>query len=161
MRILFFYFTEFSLVGGVETVIVSMAKALKERGHDTGILDLAPAERPRRLVYGDIPIWSIAGPSFPTLRRPRSWASYLRSLWQFEKVCQEFRPDIVHVHFPLGQCIPLTGARVLPHRWRVVTTVHNSDIRISPHSEPRLRPWQERLFRMSNAVTSVSESLLA
>ena len=160
MRILFFCYTEFGLVGGVETVVLTMAKNLSKQGHITGIVDLGPGWKPRHLTHGDTPIWTIAGPSFPTLRRPRSWASYLRALWQFRAICHEFEPDIIHVHFPLGQCLPMTAAHMLPHRWRSVTTVHGSDIWVCPVGDPRLQVWQSRLFKCTDAVTSVSQSLL-
>jgi glycosyltransferase involved in cell wall biosynthesis len=105
-------------------------------------------------------LWSIAAPSFPTWKRPRSWASYTRAVWQFERVCREFNPDIVHIHFPLGQCLPVVGACALPHKWRLVTTVHGSDIRVSPQADGRVRMWQDRLFRRTDVVTSVSKALL-
>jgi glycosyltransferase involved in cell wall biosynthesis len=160
VRILFFYFTEFALTGGVETVVLGLAKGFAQRQCPTAIADLSTQWKPKHLVFGDVPLWSIAGPSFPTGRRPRSWASYLRALWQFEVVCRQFQPDIVHVHFPLGQCLPVVGADVLPHGWRLVTSVHGSDIRVSPQADPRLRVWQNRLFQRSDVVTSVSKGLL-
>lgn len=160
MRVLFFYYAESGLVGGVETVVVSMAQSLTQLGHPSGIVYFADSWKPRRLLHESIPIWSIASPSFPALGRPRSWASYLRAVWQFRAVCHEFAPDIVHVQFPLSQCLPVVGAHLLPHQWHLVTTVHNSDIRVSPKHDSRLRAWQKRLFQRSEVVTSVSQGLL-
>ena len=160
MRILNFYYTDFSLIGGVETVVLGLAKAFAKRQCPAAIVELSTQWKPKRIVFDDVPLWSIDAPSFPTPSRPRSWASYLRALVQFELICHQFRPDIVHVHFPLSQCLPVVGAHFLPHRWRLVTTVHGGDVRWSPYADPRLQVWQARLFRRSDIVTSVSEGLL-
>jgi glycosyltransferase involved in cell wall biosynthesis len=79
---------------------------------------------------------------------------------QFRRAVREFKPDVVHVHYPLIQALPCVGAHSLPHDWRLVVTAHGSDIRRSPFETPRIRSWQARLFDHSDAVTAVSRSLL-
>jgi glycosyltransferase involved in cell wall biosynthesis len=138
-----------------------LAGAFVDRGRPSGIVELTNQWEPRRLLPHGIPVWGVSTPSYTTIRRPRSWGSFLRSSWQFTRVIREFAPDIVHVHYPLCQAIPVIGAQAIPHRWRLVVTVHNSDIRISPFQEPRIRPWQARLFERADAVTAVSGSLLS
>lgn len=76
------------------------------------------------------------------------------------KVAREFEADIVHVHYPTTQSLPVVGAHGLPHRWHLVVTVHNSDIRVAPQKEPWVRPWQKRLFAAADAVTAVNQALL-
>jgi glycosyltransferase involved in cell wall biosynthesis len=73
---------------------------------------------------------------------------------------RQFRPDIVHVHYPAAQCLPVVGASQFPRNWKLIVTVHNSDIRVSPFQEPRLRTWQARLFAYADTLTAVSQSLL-
>lgn len=160
-KILLFYFCELGGLGGVEVAVRLLAEAFTKRGRSSGIVELASQWRPRRLLPPGIPVWGVSAPSYTTIRRPRSWASFLRSSWQFTRVIREFAPDIVHVHYPLSQALPVIGAQAIPHRWRLVVTVHNSDIRVSPFQEPRIRPWQARLFERADAVTAVSESLLS
>ena len=138
-----------------------LAGAFTDRGRSSGIVELTNQWRPRRLLPEGVPVWGVSAPSYTTIRRPRSWASFLRSSWQFTRVIREFAPDIVHIHYPLSQALPVIGAQAIPHRWRLVVTVHNSDIRVSPFQEPRIRPWQARLFERADAVTAVSGSLLS
>ncbi len=159
MRVLLFYYTEFSLVGGVETVVLKLAKSLVERGCPAAIVELSDKWKPERKVEG-VPLLSISASRYPTWKEPRSWASFARSIVQLRKVCRMFKADILHVHFPVGQCLPLVGACTFPRRWGLVTTLHGSDIRVYPRGNSRVRVWQDRLFRHSDAVTSVSDELL-
>jgi glycosyltransferase involved in cell wall biosynthesis len=66
----------------------------------------------------------------------------------------------VHVHYPIAQCFPVVGVSTLPHRWKLVVTVHGSDIRVSPFEVPAIRTWQRRLFDHVDASTAVSQSVL-
>lgn len=159
-RVLLFHFYELGTLGGVGVAVVDLAEAFTKRGRPSGIAEMAPRWKPRRLLPNGIPAWGITAPSYPTIRRPRSWASFVRTTWQFIKVIREFAPDIVHVHFPVSQSLPVIGAQIMPHRWRLVVTVHNSDIRVVPFEEPQIRPWQARLFERADAVTAVSQPLL-
>jgi glycosyltransferase involved in cell wall biosynthesis len=160
MRILLFQFTILGGLGGVEVAVLRLAEEFTKAGHCSGILELGSGWRPQRIVPGNIPVWEITASSYPTLRRPRSWASLARTTAQFARVVHQFKPDIVHVHYPAGQSIPVVAAHVLPHRWRLVVTVHNSDIRVAPFAEPEVRPWQAGVLERADAVTAVSYSLL-
>jgi len=138
-----------------------LAEEFTERGCPAGIVEIAPAWKQKRLLTNGVPVWGVTAPSYTTIHRPRSWASFLRATFQFQRIVSEFDPDVVHVHYPLTQSLPVIGARWIPHDWRLVVTVHNSDIRHAPFAEPRIRPWQARLFDRADAVTAVSQSLLA
>lgn len=159
MKILLFHYDELDELGGVETLLRTMANEFTVRGHPTGVIEMGRQFRPRRELIPGVPIWMISASSFPAPGRPRSWVSFARSVMQFRRVIREFNPDIVHIHFPAGQSLPAVGADFLPHRWRLVVTVHNSDIRISPR-DPAVRRWQRRLFERAARVTAVSDSLL-
>jgi glycosyltransferase involved in cell wall biosynthesis len=161
MKILLFYFAELGYVGGVEMVVRNLARAFAERGHSPAILQFSENRRVKPLAEFPFPVWSIVPPSYPRLVRPRSLASFARAIWQYAAVARKFRPDIVHVHYPLSQSIAITGAARLPHRWRAVVTVHGSEIRTAPTSDPNIVPWQTRLFGVADALTAVSRSLLA
>ncbi|MGE5324562.1 MAG: glycosyltransferase family 4 protein [Actinomycetota bacterium] len=160
MRILLFYFAELGGLGGVDVVVTTLAAQFRAAGHETGIVEVTQGPALRRLLPDRTPVFSVTAPSYPTFRRPRSWASFARTAAQFIAVCREFRPDIVNVHFPLIQAIPIVGAHALPHRWRLVATLHNSDIRVAPFRDPAIRPWQARLFARAEAITAVNQSLL-
>jgi glycosyltransferase involved in cell wall biosynthesis len=160
VRVLLFYFAELGGLGGVEVAVVTLAAALKQRGSAAAIVEIAPEQAPSRTLPNGIPVWTIAASSYPNRWRPRTWASFLRSTLQFQEVLRNFRPDLVHVHYPVAQCFPVIGANFLPHEWKLVVTVHNSDIRVAPFEAPALRAWQPRLFRRADALTAVSQSLL-
>jgi glycosyltransferase involved in cell wall biosynthesis len=159
MRILFFYFAELGHLGGVETTVLNLAKAFSRAGHDSGIVEMAPSAKPTRLLDGAYPVWTIAAPSNPSIGRPRSWASFVRCTWQLARAIRQFKADVVHVHYPLGQALPLAGLRLLPHRWKLVVTVHGSDIRVAPVADPRVRRRQAALLRHADAITAVSQPL--
>jgi glycosyltransferase involved in cell wall biosynthesis len=161
MRILIFYCWELGNLGGVEAILLQLAEAYQRRGCVAGIVETAPRWKPKRLLPSGIPVWGVRSASVPSVGRPRSWASFLYSMAQFEAIVIKFRPDIVHVHYPGAQTRPVVGAYSLPHRWRLAVTLHGSDIRVSPNSSPQLRPWLDRLFRRADVVTAVSGALMA
>lgn len=160
MRVLLFYFAELGYLGGVEEVVRTLTQGFIERGCSAGIVEIAPAWKPKRILTGGVPVWGIAAPSYTTVTRPRSWASFSRATFQFGRVVHDFKPDVVHVHYPLTQALPCVGAHSFPHNWRLVVTAHGSDIRRSPFDAPKIRSWQARLFDRCDAVTAVSRSLL-
>jgi glycosyltransferase involved in cell wall biosynthesis len=160
MRVLLFHFAELGGLGGVEVAVVTLAEALSSRGSASAIVEVSPEGKPRRVLPNGIPVRSVAASSYPTPMRPRSWASFLRSTFQFRKVVKELQPDIVHVHYPVAQCLPVVGLAAIPRNWKLIVTVHNSDIRVSPLEAPEIAPWQRRLFEHADAITAVSQSLL-
>jgi glycosyltransferase involved in cell wall biosynthesis len=160
MKILLFYFAELGSVGGVEIVVRELASSFSRRGHPAGIVELTHRPKARQETPDGTPVWGVTAPSYPKVSHPRSWASFARSVSQFRKIAREFQPDIVHVHYPAGQSLPVVGALALPHEWRCVVTLHGSDIRVSPIQDPEIRPWQARLFAKADAVTAVSAALL-
>jgi glycosyltransferase involved in cell wall biosynthesis len=160
-KVLLFHYTELGGgLGGVEVAVMGLAEAFTKAGWASGIAEITNRWKPRRQLANGLPAWGITVPSYPTIWRPRSWASFVRTTEQFSRVIREFSPDVVHVHYPCAQALPVVGAQVVPHHWRVVVTVHNSDIRVTPFQEPRVRPWQARLFERADAVTAVSGGLL-
>ncbi len=160
MKILLFYFSELGGLGGVDVVVMNLAAKFRSAGHAAGIVEIAQGKPNRRTLPGGTPVWGVTAPSYPNIRRPRSWASFARATFQFLQAIREFDPDIVNVHFPLIQSIPVVGAHALPHRWRLVVTVHNSDIRVAPFQDPNIGPWQARLLARAGAITAVNQALL-
>jgi glycosyltransferase involved in cell wall biosynthesis len=161
MKILLFYFAELGHLGGVETVVCNLSRVFAEQGHTPAILEFSATRKALSPLDVGVPVWSISPPSYPQLSRPRSFGSFVRAAWQFSSVARAFQPDVVHVHYPLSQSIVIVGAGSLPHDWRVVVTVHGSEVRVSPTIDPRIVPWQTKLFQKADAVTAVSQSLLS
>jgi glycosyltransferase involved in cell wall biosynthesis len=145
--------------GGTEGVVLEAAEGLTQAGHTVGLLEMATTPANRRLP-NQVCLWTISPPAYPEISRPRSWLTFLTLVRQFQRVIRQFKPDILWVHFPTWQAIPLKAAGLLPHRWRLVITAHGSDIRSMPFLQPRLNPWIGNLFKQAAAVTAVSQSLL-
>lgn len=160
MRILLFHFMEIGSLGGVDVMMSVLAGRFQACGHPTAIAELTRNGATKRCLSDGTHVWGVMVPSYPALQRPRSWASFARTTAHFMKIVRKFNPDVVHVHYPATQSLPVVGAHSLPHRWRLVVTVHNSDIRVAPHREPQVRRWQERLFERADAVTAVNQALL-
>ena len=160
MKVLLLHYHELDELGGVEVLITQLAEGFTKAGHPTGIVEMANRRKPSRLWRPDVPIWTLSALPFPSFRRPRSWAAFLRTLIQLRKVIAQFKPDIVHVHFPGSQCLPVVGLSLLPHRWRLVVTTHGSDIRTSAARNPQVRLWQGRLMNRADSITSVSRAML-
>ncbi|HQU16766.1 MAG: hypothetical protein B7Z66_11230 [Chromatiales bacterium 21-64-14] len=161
MKILLVHYDELDTLGGVELLVRQLAGAFTEAGHPTGVVEMGSRWRGRRPLTSAVPIWTIAAASFPTWARPRSWASAARATLHLRRAIREWGAEILHIHFPIGQSIPAVGAHALPHRWRLAVTVHNSEIRVAPQSDPRVGVWQRRLFARADVVSAVSGSMLA
>jgi glycosyltransferase involved in cell wall biosynthesis len=160
MRILLFHFAELGSLGGVEIAVLTLADALLQRGFVPAIVETVPKRRPHRKLPNGIDVFTVAASTYPSVTRPKTWASFVRATLQLRSVLGEFRPDVVHVHYPIAQCLPVAGAQAFGRRWKLVVTVHGSDIRMAPTEEPAIRAWQHRLFGHADAITAVSSALL-
>lgn len=144
----------------METVVRQLLAGLTARGHGAGLVETTNGKTGKRLLSSEVPVWSVKSSTYPLYQRPRSWASFARSTKQFLEVLRDFKPDVVNVHFPCSQALPVIGAHALPHDWRIVATLHGSEIRSYPFTEPHFKDWQRRLLQRADVVTAVSQSLL-
>src|SRR5271170_1517946 len=159
MRVLLFYGWRIHNRGGAGISVLGLAEGLMQAGHSVGIVDIEKAGSNDKLLGSlDVSYWSIPKVPFPT--GFRSWASFVRGLWQMRALLRKFKPDILSVQCPVFQTHLVVAASCLPHRWRLAVTVRGSDVRAVPLQNPVLRPWQNRLFKRADAVISVSQSLL-
>lgn len=160
MNVLLHYFSTLGGLGGIEKTVLDLAIGLKRHGCQTGIVEMGTEAGPKRFIEGDIPVWTVAKPSYARWHRPRSWASNARSVWQFSRALSEFQPDIINVHFPCSQIPVLNWLAPLPRRWRLVATVQNSEIRCLPKSDARAMREYTRFYELVDAVTAVSKDML-
>jgi hypothetical protein len=102
MRVLLFYGWCIHDLGGAELSVLGLAEALIHAGHSVGIMDIREAGSNYKLLGSlNVPYWSI--PSVPMLSGFRSWASFVRDLWQTVALLHKFRPDILSVQAPVMQ----------------------------------------------------------
>ena len=160
MKVLLCHFAELGAVGGVETVVRQLSAGLIARGHSAGVVETTNGATGKRFLGTDVPVWSVKSSTYPVYQRPRTWASFARSTGQFLQVLRDFKPHVVNVHFPCSQALPVIGAYLLPHDWRIVVTLHGSEIRNYPHTELHFKDWQRRLLQRADVVTAVSQPLL-
>lgn len=93
MRVLFIndYGVE---VGGVETYIVSLKKALVKEGHDVRIFS-ATTEK-HKATFSD---YTFPGINEYSLFRFIPYTFNIKAVMNLKKVLKEFKPDIVHIHY--------------------------------------------------------------
>lgn len=139
MRILLMHYHELDALGGVEVLIHRFAEGFTQRKHSTAVIEMGQGRRKQPNWIPGVPLWTLAAASFRRFARPRPLASYCRTLIQFQRIIREFRPDIVHVHFPAGQSLPVVGAHALLHRFKPVIMIHNSDIRWAMVNDERIQ----------------------
>jgi len=160
MRILLHHFTILGKLGGVDKVVQDLALGLQEQGHETGIVEMGTFGTHRRVFSGRILVWTVAKPSIFRWYKPRSWASNARSALQLKRVIREFQPDIINVHFPCSQISVLKWLTPFRHNWRLVATVHNSDIRCLPKSDLRAMAEISHFYEKVDGFTAVDKDLL-
>ena len=162
LRILLYHFAAFGGVGGVEFTIRDLESGFVERDHAVGLLHMTPERRPQTESPRGNPIWTVQQPSYPKWLRPRSWASAARSTAQLDAAIRAFAPDVIHVHFPSAQSIPILGvSKAHRRRWRLVVTFHGSDLAEDPAGQSDSFRWQHKLVCAADAITAVSSALAA
>lgn len=101
-------------VGGVETYLRWVSRALVDHGHDVGLVGMAPPTDQPLMELPDAPLWLTPTRSYEkgAADRARSAAT---SVWSvaagkvMRTALAEFSPDVVHFH---GTCYQLTPAVV-------------------------------------------------
>ncbi len=161
MKILLFHYDVLDEFGGVEAVVCNLAKSLRARGHTVDILEMGREPAKPRELFPGITLRRLLAMQLPRWKSPRSWLSFARTFMQLQRALKAFDPDVVHVHFPARQAPLMAVAALLPRHWRLVATLHNSDIWGRPADYEAIRPWRNRFFQRTDQVTAVCKALLA
>ena len=138
--------------GGVQNVVLGLARHLRAEGHDVVVAwpdgDGSPEDWRLDLTAD---VGRGGGPG------PRTW---LRAAGQGATLARRlgsWSPDVVNLHFPRGSSLYFAAlARVM--RFKLVLSFHNSDLH---QASPALRRALPRLVRTADRVTAVSGDLAA
>ena len=112
-------------MGGSGIVATELATALARRGHQ---VHMAAVKRPYRLRSdAGVIFHKVNIPEYPLFMYPPHDLALASKL---AEVVRKFDIDIIHAHYAIPHAITALLARqiVLPHRVRVVTTLHGTDI---------------------------------
>jgi glycogen(starch) synthase len=157
-------------VGGLEAVAHALAVQLAGRGHEVRVLtNRYPRDLPRHEVRDGIDVQRalFLAPRAGLLARGRLdlWLASLplapAAGRRLRRLVEEFRPDVVNVHFP-DAMIPFVLALRRAHRFRLVVSLHGHEVmRFGGGAAARggCRPLC-RLLREADAVTACSRDLL-
>ena len=131
----------YSVFGGMSLHVLSLAKNLKQRGHDVEVLSMCDGPLIPEFRRAGIPVTVV-----PQLeqRMSRSPLTIARAIRYTSKFIREKDADVVHTHGPrahfLGGCaVRLSGRRVM------VASVHGSFSQFTAGQDAELSPWKKRL----------------
>ena len=114
--------------GGMWHYAFSLAKALDQANYDATLATVFPFEDLGD--KGNVRIRPIGIDTPPSAWRPtrplQRMASHLAKLHNLWRIMLEFRPDIVHLHNPLGKLDFLYYKLLKVHRARVIYTAHDA-----------------------------------
>jgi N-acetyl-alpha-D-glucosaminyl L-malate synthase BshA len=144
-------------MGGSGIVATELATALAHRGHQ---VHLAAVRRPFRLRDDSGVIFhKVNIPEYPLFMYPPHDLALASKL---AEVVRKFDIDIIHAHYAIPHAITALLARqiVLPHRVRVVTTLHGTDITLVG-SLAEFYDLTRHAMLQSDGLTAVSDWLAA
>jgi glycosyltransferase involved in cell wall biosynthesis len=169
MRILLMPSSYAPVLGGLQTVAQALAHHLRGLGHEVRVVtNRYPRSLPRRETVDDVPVerWQFLRPCWGQLRRGRA-DLFLASLYyaprtrgRLRRLLQEFRPDVVNVHFPDGQIPFVLGLRQR-FGFRLAVSLHGHEVERFTGEEGAAGAGRLRaLLREADAVTACSGNLL-
>lgn len=178
MRILLFPASYSPVVGGLQTVVQTLAKHLKHQGHEVRVItNRYPRSLPasEKIDGMQVDRLLLMRPQIDQLRRNRA-DLFLGSLYygpdsyrRLRKVFKEFRPDVVNVHFPDHQ-MPFVMELRKRFEFKLVVSLHGHDVERSFKHTNRSNGGGAELnefatalratLKEADAVTAVSHHLL-
>lgn len=168
MRIVLIPSSYVPVTGGLQTVTSALARSLKARGHEVGVItNRYPTKLATEDIVDEVPItrWHFLFPRFEQLKSLR-FDLFLAGIFIFPLTLLRLwlrlrreRPDVVNVHF-----VHATGLFVLLCRrlmkFRLVVSLHGDDVEGLP-GRPQFDRWLFRsLLRAADVVTACSRYLL-
>jgi len=172
-RVLIFTSSYVPVVGGLQTVTHNLAKQLLRRGHDVHVVTnrypiaLPPRETTDRVMVDRVLLLP-ASIDYLKRKRPDLFLASLyygpKSHWRLTNIFNEFKPDVVNVHFPDGQIDAVLSLRKR-FDFRLVVSLHGDDVERFTN-DPRENgsrgnlPEFQAILRTADVVTAVSRDLL-
>ncbi len=136
-------------IGGIPSYVISLARALKSRGHDCAIASSGGALEPELKKY--------AISHIPIDIRTKSELSpkVVRSIFQVRKIVKDGKADIIHAHTRVSQVVAFFVSRMtgIPY----VTTCHGF---FKKRARKIFDTWGSKVIAISNPVSTQLEGYL-
>ena len=168
MRVLLMPASYPPVLGGLQTVVQTLARALKERGHDVRVItNKYPRTLATHEVLDDVAVvrWLFLVPRLRQLVDLR-FDLFLAGLFYFPLTLARLifnlrreRPDVVNLHFVGGQAFFLLLARWFTS-FRLIVSVHGDDVEGLSQRRDFDRWVFRALLRRADIVTACSRYLL-
>ncbi|MDD5194879.1 MAG: glycosyltransferase family 4 protein [Candidatus Omnitrophica bacterium] len=176
MRILLFPSSYRPVIGGVQSVVHLLARNLSSNGHKVQVVtNRYPRYLPSKETIDEVPVrrWLFLKPDFGDIARGRpdlfsaSLLFYPYTLFKLSSLVENFKPDVVNIHFPDVQTAFALALRN-KHKFRLVVSLHGDDIErwfsISTRakvevSEQKLKALK-KILQGADAITACSKNLL-
>ncbi|TAK34798.1 MAG: glycosyltransferase family 1 protein [Chloroflexota bacterium] len=182
MRILLMPSSFPPVLGGLQTVVHTLAKHLPASGHDVLVVtNRYPRSLPGQEIIDGVRVyrWHFLSPHLEDLIRRRP-DLFMASLYfcpsvflRLYQLMRTYRPEVINIHFPDAQ-VPFVLWLKRCFEFRLVVSLHGHDIErwfetgrstsaLPPHDATGLRPGRNSLrslLRQADAVTACSRNLL-
>lgn len=135
-----------SSLGGAQSVVINLANALSEMGHEVGVV----------AGEGDGKLWTLLNDKvkkYPcaSLKRSISLKNDLQAVWFMRRLYNVIKPDVVHLHSSKAGML----GRVAFPKSKVIYTVHGFDsIRLAFR---KFLPIERAMQHFCSAIIGVSE----
>ena len=148
LRIL--HVTHPSFVGGLERVVHALAAGHRRRGLDVRVLTVVP-EGQRDLPFVDL----LRSVGVPVILLPLPDRAYFRERREIARVCDDFRPHVLHTHGDRGDVL----ASPIGRRLGIATVVTDHGTSMMPGMGRVYEFLQRRTYRRFAGVVVVSRDL--
>ena len=139
--------------GGAQSVVLELARAFTEAGHEIGVMSAKGGE-----AWGELDP-RVRRFSSAHMAREVTPREDVQALLEILRVVREFRPDILHLHSSKAGVLGRVAGAVSGMSDRTIYTVHGFDTILKAHRA--YLPLERILSRFCGAVVAVSDYDLA
>jgi glycosyltransferase involved in cell wall biosynthesis len=173
MRVLLMPASYPPVLGGLQTTVHALARQLINNNHRVAVVtNHYPCTQPQHeMLEGvDVRRWLLMVPNRDYLQHARpdlfvaACAAFPLGITRLARLVQQFRPNVVNVHFPDAQ-VPFVIWLRRHFAFRLVVSLHGDEVDrwfpdlMTHRASPKLR-WLRSLLGMSDAVTACSRFML-
>lgn len=170
MRILLMPSSYAPIIGGVQTVAANLAIELKKMGHEVLVVTQKyPRDLKSREVLEGVEVQRLLllKPSFDYLKRGRldllaaSFYFYPAAMRELERIADDFKPDVINVHFA-GAQVPFVLSLRKRFEFKLAVSLHGDDVeRFYEPGNPRGdRRFFAVILKEADGITACSYFLL-
>ncbi|MFH1876751.1 MAG: glycosyltransferase family 4 protein [Candidatus Omnitrophota bacterium] len=170
MRIFILTASYLPVLGGLQNAAHTLARALMHQGHVVEVVtNRYPRSLPQHEVIEGVPVSRLLflSPDFRHLLNGRidlfaaSWYFYPQTLSRLTMLIQNFKPDVVNIHFPDAQ-IPFVLQAHKKIKFKLIVSLHGDEIArfYLAHRRGRNIVALRNILDAADAITACSDFLL-